>query len=267
MTAAPVTAAETKPWPAGAIVRDIVRAGLAALVVGIVVGGFGGRLAMRVIALLVPDASGLATENGEIIGRITSEGTAFLVLFVGGFATFTLATVWVVISPWLPRRALWRALSTIPVALVLGTPALVQGNNPDFVILGYDPVVLGVLLVVIAATAPAMVLADGWFDRRLPRADVMPSAAATTYGILGAIGASLGAIIVAGLLTSPDLWAIGATVLGVGSATLAWWSLRLKGATEPPRNLLLAGRGLLVAGSAFGLVVVAPELLGALGLR
>ena len=268
MTAAPVTtAAETKPWPAGAIPRDIVRAGLAALVVGIVVGGIGARLAMRVIALLVPDAEGLATEGGNIIGRITPEGTAFLLLFAGGFATFVLATVWVVISPWLPKRPLWRAVAAIPVALALGTPAMVQSSNIDFLILGYDPVVLGVLLLVIAATAPAMVLVDTWLDRRLPPGDTMPSTAATIYGILGAIGASLGAIAVAGLLTSPDLWAIGVVVLGVGLATLAWWSLRVKGVTEPPRNLLLAGRGLLVAGTVFGLVVVAPELMGAVGIR
>jgi hypothetical protein len=269
--AAPVpaatAAASTRAWPVGAIFRDIVLAGIAALVVGIVVGGIGGRLAMRVIALLVPDAAGLATEGGNIIGRITAEGTLFLVMLIGSFGTFTLATIWVVISPWLPRRRPWRALAAVPVALALGAPAMVQRENVDFLILGYDLVVLGVLLVVVAATAPAMVIVEGWLDRRLPPGDITPSTAATIYGILGAIGASLGAIIVAGLLTSPDLQAVGVIVLGVGLATLAWWSMRLKGATEPPRTLLLAGRGLLVAGTLMGLIVVAPELMGAVGIR
>ena len=154
MTAAPVTAADesTKAWPLGVVFRDIVRAGLAALVVGIVVGGIGGRLAMRVIALLVADANGLRTEGGNTIGTITSEGTLFLVMFVGGFATLSLAALWVAISPWLPKRLLWRGLAAIPVAIALGTPALVQGDNVDFLVLGYDPVVLGVLLLLIASS-------------------------------------------------------------------------------------------------------------------
>jgi hypothetical protein len=41
--------------------------------------------------------------------------------------------------------------------------------------------------------------------------------------------------------------------------------MRLKGATKPPRSLLLAGRGLLVAATVIGLIAVAPELMGALG--
>ena len=81
-----------------------------------------------------------------------------------------------------------------------------------------------------------------------------PSTAATTYGILGAIGASLGAIVVAGLLTSPDLRAVGAIVLGVGLATLAWWSMRLKGVDRSRRGPSSSpGGACCVAGTVLGL--------------
>ena len=62
-------------WPWGAIWRDIARGGLGGLAVGIVVGGLGGRIAMRIVALLIPDAFGSFTENGNRIGDITLEGS------------------------------------------------------------------------------------------------------------------------------------------------------------------------------------------------
>ena len=57
-------AVQTEPdvvatWQLGEILRDIARGGIAGLAVGIVVGGLGGRVAMRLIALLIPEATGL----------------------------------------------------------------------------------------------------------------------------------------------------------------------------------------------------------------
>ena len=90
-------------WRFGVILRDIARGGLAGLAVGIVVGGIGGRLAMRLIALLIPESTGRFTENGARIGDITLGGTFALLLFGGVFAGIFVGTIWVVVSPWLPR--------------------------------------------------------------------------------------------------------------------------------------------------------------------
>ena len=46
---------------AQAIVRDIARGGLAGLVTGLLVAGVGGRLVMRIAALLVPGSAGAFT--------------------------------------------------------------------------------------------------------------------------------------------------------------------------------------------------------------
>ena len=56
--AVPTESEVVAAWPLGVILRDIARGGLAGLAVGVVVGGLGGRLAMRLIALLVPEATG-----------------------------------------------------------------------------------------------------------------------------------------------------------------------------------------------------------------
>src|SRR5919112_5731310 len=82
------------PVPFLDVVRDIARAGLAALIVGFVVAGLGGRLVMRLDALLVPAATGAFTENGFPIGRITLEGSAGLIFFIGLAGAVFLGLVW-----------------------------------------------------------------------------------------------------------------------------------------------------------------------------
>lgn len=256
-----------RSWPAGAILRDIVRGGLAGLVVGLAVGGIGSRVVMRIAALLVPEAVGLRTENDNVIGEITLGGSLALVVFIGLLATVSLATVWVVISPWLPRTMLRRALVTTPVAVALGAVAIVEGTNPDFVILGHNPIVVVSLLLLIATMAPAMVLADTWLDRRMPRPTGVRSTSGFVYAALAAIGVLLGGLIALASLGSRNGWPLAVTLIGVGLVTVAWWALRLQGDTEPPRSLTVAGRGLLVAGTVLGLVTVTPEVMAALGLR
>ena len=108
------------PWPGGEILRDITRGGLAGLVVGIVVAGFGGRLVMRLAALVVPSANGAFTENGNRIGEITFVGSVALIIFAGLAASIFLAVVWVAISPWLPGRGVVRGLVAMPIAIAFG---------------------------------------------------------------------------------------------------------------------------------------------------
>jgi hypothetical protein len=51
---------------------------------GLIAGGIGSRLAMRIAALAAPEAvHGFPTEAGARIGEITMEGTVFLILFAG----------------------------------------------------------------------------------------------------------------------------------------------------------------------------------------
>ena len=254
------------PWPGGEILRDITRGGLAGLMVGIVVAGFGGRLVMRLAALLVPSATGAFTENGNRIGEITLAGSIALVIFAGLAATVFLAVIWVAIAPWLPGRGIARGLAAMPIAIAMGAFGLINAANPDFVVLRHDPVVVAILLTLVAATAPAMAVADGWLDRRLPHAYAVASPAGIAYAVLAVIGLAIGSLLVLQAIAGEEAQPLGVTVLAVGIVTVCWWAQRLAGRGTPSRRLRVTGRTILVVGTALGYVALAPELAGALGI-
>jgi hypothetical protein len=106
-------------------------------VAGVVVGGLGSRVAMRIAALTANDvAQGLRTEAGATIGRITLEGTLFLIAFAGIGSALVGTAFYVATLPWLPRRRALRALAFGGLELVLFGTVLLDPGNPDFTILG-----------------------------------------------------------------------------------------------------------------------------------
>jgi len=248
------------PWLGGEILRDITRGGLAGLIVAFVVAGLGGRLVMRLAALLVPGATGALTENGNRIGDVTLAGSVGLILFVGLAGSIILATVWVSIAPWLPGRGVVPGLVAMPVAVALGAFVLVGAGNPDFIVLGHSPIVVILLLALIALTAPSMAVADGWLDRRLPHAWSIGSLAGIVYLALAVIGVAFGSLLVIQSIVGLKAQVLGITVLACGIVTIVWWAQRLGGAPEPSRLLRIAGRMILVIGTAAGYVALAPDL-------
>src|SRR5262245_14375558 len=76
---APPDTGRTRPT-----LRDLAPVLLAGGIAGFGVGGLGGRVAMRIAALASGDqARGVVTEAGATVGRVTVEGTLFLLLFGG----------------------------------------------------------------------------------------------------------------------------------------------------------------------------------------
>lgn len=251
-------------WPWGAIWRDIARGGLGGLAVGIVVGGLGGRVAMRLIALLIPESAGAFTENGNRIGDITLEGSLSLIVFAGLFVGIFVAVIWVVVSPWLPHSLGPRALAAAVLAIGLGSFALIEGSNPDFGVLGFDPRVIAVLLGLVGLVGASMALIDRWLDRRLPQARSITSAATGVYAAMALIGAFFAAGVAATLLGGA-LRPAGIALLVTGVSTLAWWILRLRGAERPPLPLRLLGSGSVIAAVVLGVLVEWPQIRMALG--
>ena len=251
-------------WRFGEILRDIARGGLAGLVVGVVVGGFGGRVAMRLIALLIPEATGSSTENGNRIGDITLGGSLGLIIFAGLFVGIIAGTLWVVLSPWLPNRLGLRVLAAIPLAIGLGSFAVVQGSNPDFIVLGYDPVVLVVLLGLVGLVGASMALVDAWLDRHLPRPRSSVGQASGAYIAVAVIGAFFAIGVVATFLDE-KLRPAGIALLLSGVSTLTWWYLRYRGAERPPLMLRLLGSGSVIAAVVLGFALLVPHIRLALG--
>src|SRR5262245_1590854 len=151
---------------------------------------------MRLAALIVPDAAGAVTENGNVIGQITFEGSSLFIFFTGLFGGAVVAAVWVVIRPWLPAGIGARAAVAIPIAIALGTSALIDDANLDFAVLRRDPVVIASLLALIGAFGPAVTAVDGWLDRRLPRPASTRGIAAGACWLVTALGLVLTVVLV-----------------------------------------------------------------------
>jgi len=104
---------------------------------GMLAGGIGSRVAMRIAALAAPDAvQGLLTEAQATIGRITLGGTLFLVVFAGIGSAIIGTAFYLAVREWLPTRRWKRALAFgLLELLVFGSTTLDPGNR-DFTILG-----------------------------------------------------------------------------------------------------------------------------------
>jgi hypothetical protein len=105
-------------------------------IAGALVGGLGSRLVMRLAALAAPEVRGALTENGNVVGEITFQGTVALMIFAGLSSAVFGAGAFVVLRPWLPRRTVPRGLVFGAFLLALTGAAVVDKGNADFVILG-----------------------------------------------------------------------------------------------------------------------------------
>ncbi len=253
---------------AGEVLRDIARGGISGVLAGIVVGGPGGRLIMRLAAILHPDAVGALTENGNRIGDITIGGTLALVLF--GLISCALAgVIWVIVSPWIPGSAQVRAVLTAGTAITTGTPLLIIGGNPDFVILAYDPRVVAMLVALVGLIGLSIALLDSWLDRRLPHAVIGRNRPAVLYATVALAGAVLVLPVVLLVFLTSDEYRLplraGYGLLAVGLCTATWWGLRMRGRGHAPRGLVAMARGALLVAVVLGVLTTVPHISLALG--
>jgi hypothetical protein len=149
-------------------VRRLCVVEVSGIVAGVLVGGFGSRLMMRIMAATSgPSAQGRLTEAQEVVGEITKGGTTGLLIFVGlGFGLFG-AIGYALLVRFLPRRA-W-ASGLVFGLLALGVFARrdpLSPDNSDFAIL--SPVALAVAMIVVLFVLYGMTLAA--LTARLERA-------------------------------------------------------------------------------------------------
>jgi hypothetical protein len=179
--------------PAAAVARALGGCLAAGLLVGLVVAGLGSRLAMRVLAVADPDAAGIFTENGNVVGEITLGGTTALIVFIGIPLGLAAGLIVFAVRRWLPTGQPWRSLAFSAVLLALLGRTVIDPDNIDFRLLsptGLAIALFGLLFVVAGFSLPP--LADHWgpgVPRFLYRQDV------TVVG-----GAALAAVVALGLV-------------------------------------------------------------------
>jgi len=163
---ATVVVRETPSW-LGALQRATYRLGVATVaggLLGLAIGGVGGRLAMMLLARLNPEATGLISDDGFHIGQFTVVATLNL-LILTTLVGILGGGIYLVMRPLMigPR---WFQLLSISVgpAIVVGA-VLVHPDGVDFTAL--RPVWLAVaLFVVIPGVYAALLtlLADRWMN-------------------------------------------------------------------------------------------------------
>ena len=120
----------------GAVVRSgraVGIAGLAGVLAGIVVAGIGGRVLMRVSAVLAgPVSTGMRTDNGNIVGEITVPGTIALVAFAGVANGLIGGLVYAALRPWLAPLGRRGAVGFGVLLLAALGFVVITPENPDF---------------------------------------------------------------------------------------------------------------------------------------
>ena len=94
----------------GVLAHNIAVGALAGFLAGIVTGGLGSRVAMRIIAVTAgSDMQGVLTEQEVPVGEITAGGTVFLILF-GGFMGVIGGLIYAGLRPWVAGTGRFRGL-------------------------------------------------------------------------------------------------------------------------------------------------------------
>lgn len=144
--------------------RALAAASTAGLVLGVVVNGFGGRLAMMLLARLNPGMTGVTSDDGFRIGQFTLDATMGLVLFATGLGVlggvlFLLLRDLRVGPPWFRTTSM-----TVGPAVVVGS-TLVHTEGIDFRMLEPAWVAVTLFVVLPGLFAHGMVRMGDWWLR------------------------------------------------------------------------------------------------------
>jgi hypothetical protein len=132
----------TDPPPPGLVVRRYlwyVNLALASgFGAGLLAAGAGGRLMMRLLAVTAgPSAQGSITEAGQVVGRISVDGTIGFIVFTALFLGLASGGLYLLLRPWLPVGRMG-GIAYGALLLVLAGSRLepLRRANPDFDLVG-----------------------------------------------------------------------------------------------------------------------------------
>jgi hypothetical protein len=212
-----------------AALRTIGICVLAGVIAAAVVGGLGGRAAMRVSGYLFerahPNVIAITQSSGERVGQITLAGTLNLIVEVALFYGLPGGFLYLLVAPWLPRAGRARGLAFACVLLAIAGAAVIASENRDFQRFGSPLLNIVMFVALIVGYGLAVVILVGWFERALRsdsasrgrRASVAVIRLATLAGgVLGVLAAMLVAVsltVAAGRVRRLALGAVGLAVL------------------------------------------------------
>ena len=267
------------PEPPFGSVRGLARyvavSGLAGLVTGVVIGGVGSRLFMRIAGAMAPDrVQGAGTEAGFTVGEVTAGGTIALVLVVGIFVGIIGAVLYVASIPWLMWARQWRGLLAGVVLLAAGsaTSDVMNPDNFDFLILENEVLLVGLIIGLFLAFGLFLDWMFRVLGRRLPPVGGRWRMTDGVFIVIAAVGLLLTVAIVPVLFTpgacdcDPPLAASWSVVI-MGAGTVLWWTSALLQTAARRTRALAAVLGYLgLAGVlVFGLIRAISDAVEIIG--
>lgn len=240
------------------VVHHLTIVGIAGVVSGLLVGGVGGRLFMRVAGAVAPrHVQGIPTEAGNRIGEVTIGGSLGLIIFIGIFTGAAGAAFYVIARPWLEWAGRYRGLvfGVFLFGVTSATSDVLNPDNPDFFFLGNHALVV--------AMAAALFIGYGLSIELLVRRleGTVPVASSRRALIGRSLFVAAGALLVSGPLVLAALFTdqtcdcdppmiVGWFVLLAAGGTALWWL----GNAKTRRAAIVLGYGGLAGAAVFGLI-------------
>ncbi|MBT8217099.1 MAG: hypothetical protein KJO17_09655 [Acidimicrobiia bacterium] len=253
------------------LVRHAAVVGLAGVGTGILVGGLGGRVAMRISAIVAPDyVAGALTEGGNRVGDITIGGTLALVIFVGIFGGALGAVAYVIVEPWLAVAGRWRDAAFAVIITAVAAPGTLTADNSDFFILRHQEINVAMFFGLFVAFGLLLPRAVRLADRKLPLIDPgRPVASGVGYLAVALVGlqfvvAFFAQFFVDGTTDGPPNVPVGLVLGALAAVTIAVHGRRLQSRTTD--WLIRVGSGLLIIAVALGSVRTGQSVIEILEL-
>src|SRR3990172_5844763 len=189
---------ELRPLEVEPLRRSLALGTLSGFVAGLIAGGVGSRIAMRIVAITAGDADqGAITDAEATVGEITAGGTIFL-LFIGGGAGALGGLLYLAVRRWLADAGRWRGLVFGLLLLATFGSPIIDADNPDFDRFGYRTLNIAMFAALFIIFGLLVAPLFERIERRLPRPSLRPSG----LGSLAAHGFGL-------LLMLPALTSVG----------------------------------------------------------
>ena len=212
-------------------VRHAAIVGVAGLIAGVLVGGVGGRIVMRISAIAAPSrVNGILTESGAVIGDITAPGTIAIVIFVGVLGGAFGAIAYVIIDPWIGWARRLKPLAFGLALIAVAGHMVIVPDNFDFAILRNEPLNVTMFLALFLIFGLTVAGIRHLLDARFPRIEDIEEHDASRYIVPVALGALLIPGLVIQYFSEDSCGCESAPVLGslvvlTGLATLATWAI------------------------------------------
>lgn len=109
---------------------------------GLIAGGGGSRIAMRILAVANEHTTGVVVGGGNMVGEVTAGGTIFLIIIgtiIGGLG----GLFYVLARRWLPAHRMARAVAFGILAFLVTGSVILDENSRDFRLFGPPSLALG----------------------------------------------------------------------------------------------------------------------------